>query len=191
MTESKSYHKFYPFLLILLGLMPTFALVAILLIGGTSRYMQDDYCYAALLRGNFWQHQVDAYLYETTFSGNRFSLTLFMGISELFGHTATRYVPVFTLLAWLACLYFFIRQLPWFNRRDGLNRVEAFIVAEVLILFTMGMAPNWVQIYFWRAGMFPYLAPLVTGSLLMGLLAKSLPAHRSRWLWLTLVLLTA
>lgn len=191
MTESKPSHKFYPFLLVLFGLMLTAALTAILLIGSTSRYMQDDYCYAALLRGNFWQQQVDAYLHETTFSGNRFALTLFMGISEWVGPDATRYVPAFMLLACLACLYFFIRQLPWFNRHDWLNRLEAFIVVEVVVLFTLGMAPNWVQVYFWRAVMFPYLAPLVTGSLLMGLLAKSLPAHRSRWLWLTLVLLTA
>lgn len=191
MNESKPSHKFYPFLLVLFGLMLTAALAAILLIGSTSRYMQDDYCYAALLRGNFWQQQVDAYLHETTFSGNRFALTLFMGLSEWVGPDATRYVPAFMLLAWLACLYFFIRQLPWFNRHEWLNRLEAFIVAEVVVLFTLGMAPNWVQVYFWRAGMFPYLAPLVTGSLLMGVLAKSLPTHRSRWLWLTLVLLTA
>ncbi|MBA4384797.1 MAG: hypothetical protein C0410_08680 [Anaerolinea sp.] len=191
MTESKPTPRFYPFLLILFGLMLTSGLVAILLIGSTSRYMQDDYCYAALLRGNFWQQQVNAYLHETTFSGNRFSLTFFMGISELFGPTATRYVPAFMLLAWLDSLYFFIRQLPWLNHQDWVNRLEAFIVAEVLVLFTLGMAPNWVQVYFWRAGMFPYLAPLVTGSLLMALLAKSLPMGKYRWIWLTLVLITA
>lgn len=191
MTDSKPANKFYPFLLILFGLMLAVVLAAILLIGTTSRYMQDDYCYAALLRGNFWQQQVDAYLHETTFSGNRFALTLSMGISELFGPASTRYVPPFMLLAWLGCIYFFIRQLPWFNREEGINRLEAFVIAGVVVLFTLGMAPNWVQVYFWRAGMFPYLAPLVTGSLLMGLLAKSLSADRFRWFWLTLVPLTA
>jgi hypothetical protein len=191
MTESKPSPKFYPFLLILFGLMLTCALAAILLIGTTSRYMQDDYCYATLLRGNFWQQQLNAYLHETTFSGNRFSLTLFMGISELFGPVATRYVPAFMLLAWLGCLYFFNRQLPWFNRKEWVNRLEAFIVAEVLVLFTLGMAPNWVQVYFWRAGMFPYLAPLVTGSLLMGLLAKSLSNGKQRWWRLALIAITA
>jgi len=191
MTESKPSHRFYPFLLILFGLMLTCGLAAILVIGTTSRYMQDDYCYASLLRGNFWQQQVNAYLHETTFSGNRFSLTLFMGISERFGPVATRFVPPFMLLAWLGSLYFFIRQLPWFNRREWTNRLEAFIVAETLVLFTLGMAPNWVQVYFWRAGMFPYMAPLVTGSLLIGLLAKILSTGSKRWYWLSLVLLTA
>lgn len=191
MTETKPFHRFYPFLLILFGLMLTCGLAAMLLIGTTSRYMQDDYCYASLLRGNFWQQQVNAYLHETTFSGNRFALTLFMGISDRFGAAATRFVPPFMLLAWLGSLYFFIRQLPWFNRKQWVNRLEAFIIVEGLILFTLGMAPNWVQVYFWRAGMFPYLAPLVTGSLLMGLLAKSLTAGKKRWHWLGLVLLTA
>ncbi len=191
MTDNKPTSKFYPYLLILFGLMLSCALAAIVVMGTTSRYMQDDYCYATLLRGNFWQQQLNAYLHETTFSGNRFALTLFMGLSELFGPAATRFVPVFMVLAWLGCLYFFIRQLPWFNGRHWLNRLEGFIVVEVLVLFTLGMAPNWVQVYFWRAGMFPYLAPLVTGSLLMGLLAKSLTAHKRRWLWLILVPLTA
>lgn len=191
MTESKKPLNYYPVLLILFGLLLTCGLAAILLMGTTSRYMQDDYCYAALLRGNFWQQQVNAYLHETTFSGNRFALTLFMGISELFGFAATRYVPVIMLLAWLGCLYSFIHQLPWFNRKEWVSRLEAFIAAEVLVLFTLGMAPNWVQVYFWRAGMFPYLAPLVTGSLLMALLAKSLPMSKNRWLWLILVMITA
>ncbi len=191
MTQTKPSHRFYPFLIILFSLMLTCALAGILVIGTTSRYMQDDYCYASLLRGNFWQQQVNAYLHETTFSGNRFALTLFMGISESFGPTATRFVPPFMLLAWLAGLYFFIRQTPWLNRMQWINRLEAFIAAEGLVLFTLGMAPNWVQVYFWRAGMFPYLAPLVIGSLLMGLLAKSLTAGKTRWLWLSLVLVTA
>lgn len=99
MMDSKPIHKFYPFLLILFGLILASALTAILLIGSTSRYMQDDYCYAALLRGSFWQQQVNAYLHETTFSGNRFSLTFFMGISELFGPAATRYAPALMLIA--------------------------------------------------------------------------------------------
>lgn len=191
MPETKPSHRFYPFLLILFGLMLTFGLAAILVIGTTSRHMQDDYCYASLLRGNFLQQQVNAYLHETTFSGNRFALTLFMGVSERFGPNATRFVPPFMLLAWLGSLYFFIRQLPWFNRSEWVNRLEAFIIAESLVLFTLGMVPNWVQVYFWRSGMFPYLAPLVTGSLLMGLLTKSLTAGKNRWLWLSLVLLTA
>jgi hypothetical protein len=191
MTESKPSHKIYPYLIILFGLMLTLALAAMMLIGTTSRYMQDDYCYATLLRGNFWQRQVNAYLHEATFSGNRFSLTLFMGISELFGARITHFVPPLMLLVWLGCLYFFIRQLPWFGRPKWLNRIEAFVTAEILVVFTLGMVPNWVQVYFWRAGMFPYLAPLVTGSLLMGLLAKSQTARKKRWLWLTLILVTA
>lgn len=64
MTNLKSSYKFYPLLLTLFGLILTAALVAILLIGSTSRYLQDDYCYASLLRGNFWQQQVNEYLLE-------------------------------------------------------------------------------------------------------------------------------
>lgn len=191
MARKQSLNRLYATILVITVLALTAGLAAILVIGITSRYMADDYCYAAILRGNFFERQINAYLHETTFSGNRFSLTLFTGISELFGSAAIRFLPPCMLILWLACLYFSLRQLPWFARQDWLSRLETVVISEALVLFTLGMAPNWVQVYFWRAGMFPYLAPLVTGSLLVGLLAKSLGSGPRRPIWLVLVFLVA
>ena len=191
MEKKQPFNKLYATILAITLLALTAGLAAILIIGTTSRYMADDYCYGAILRGDFFERQINAYLHETTFSGNRFSLTLFTGISELFGHSSIRFLPPFAIIVWLAALYFSFRQMPWFSRRDWLSHLETLAFSEALILFTMGMAANWVQVYFWRAGMFPYLAPLITGSLLIGLLAKSLSSSKGRVVWTMLVFLTA
>jgi hypothetical protein len=181
--QKTSSTKFFTYVLVFTLLVFTISLAAILLIGTTSRYMQDDYCYAAILRGNFLKQQINAYLHETTFSGNRFSLTLFTGISELLGPKFIAVLPGTMILLWLAGMYLFLRQIPLLKERSWPNRLEALILGEALVLFTMGMATNWVQVYFWRAGMFPYLAPLVFGTWLMFLLSRSLQIARTRWAW--------
>ena len=191
MEKKQPFDKLYATILVFTVLALTAGLAAILIIGTTSRYMADDYCYAAILRGVFFERQVNAYLHETTFSGNRFSLTLFTGISELFGPSNIRFLPPIAIVVWVAGLYFALRQMPWFSHRNWLSHLETLAVSEALVLFTMGMAANWVQVYFWRAGMFPYLAPLISGSLLIGLLAKSLRSGKGRLLWTLLVFLTA
>ena len=191
MARKQPYTKLYATVLVFMVLTLTAGLAAILIIGTTSRYMADDYCYTAILRGGFFERQVNAYLHETTFSGNRFSLTLFTGISDLFGPFNIRFLPPTIIILWLICLFFSFKQFPWFTRKDWTSRLETLVISEVLVLFTLGMAPNWVQVYFWRAGMFPYLAPLVTGSLLIGLLAKSLACGSRRSLWLVLIFVTA
>ena len=181
----------YKITIILFLVVLSLTLASMMLMGTTARYMQDDYCYAASLRGDFWQRQVNAYLTETTFSGNRFSLTLMTGVDELFGPGFIRVVPPLTLLVWLVFLYFFIRQIPGLDRKEAFNRLEALTAAAALEVFTMAMAPNWVQVYFWRAGMLPYLAPLVSGTLLMGLLARILKQGGGNWFLAIAVFLTA
>ena len=179
--QNNSPSHFYRITLILICLIFLAALGSIFFMGSTSRAMADDYCYATVLRGNFWERQLNAYMTETTFSGNRFSLTLFTGISELFGPRNIQVLPEVILILWLGGLYFFSRQLPGLDGKNAVSRLEAFAVAEALELFTLGMATNWVQVYFWRAGMFPYLAPLITASFLLGFLVKS--ARRGKLGW--------
>jgi hypothetical protein len=155
------------------------SLFGYVLIGTTSRYLQDDYCYAALLRGkNFWTEQISSYLHETTYSGERISLTFGMALSGLAGPVNVRLLPGIMLAAWLVGLYLTIKLAPWLSGL-GLNRLETVLMAEAIALFTLSMAPNWVQSFFWRPGMFPYFAPLVSGTFL-GLVMLS-AMRRTRW----------
>ncbi len=156
------------------------------LIGTTSRYLQDDYCYSVFLnQDSFFRSQYNSYLHQTTYSGNRYSLTLGMGLSELAGPGSVPVLPGLMLFAWLFGLYSLIHRIFKQNTRIRLNRFEAFLVSEALILFTLSTAPNWVQSFFWRAGMFPYFAPLVTGTYLV--LLMQIASQAAKWRpWLLL-----
>lgn len=155
-------------------------LLSFALIGTTSRYIQDDYCYSSRLRGdNFFLSQYNSYLYQTAYSANRFSLTLGMGLSELAGPWSVPVLPGFMLFAWLLGLYALIRRLSDHTQLVRLSRLDAFIISAALILFTLSIAPNWIQSFFWRAGMFPYFAPLVTGTYL--LLLMLIAGQAAKW----------
>ena len=162
------------------------------LIGTTSRYLQDDYCYSVILkRDNFFLSQYNSYMYQTGYSANRFSLTLGMGLSELAGPRNVSVLPGLMLSAWLFGLYSLIQRISNQNILVSLNRLEAFIIAEALVLFTLSMAPNWIQIFFWRPGMFPYFAPIVTGTYLFLLMLIAGQAAKRRPLLLLGVFLLA
>lgn len=57
--------------------------------GAFMRYSGDDYCYAAVLSEyGFWEAQRRSYFEVTTYHGNRYSLTLFSHLADLFGPKA-------------------------------------------------------------------------------------------------------
>jgi hypothetical protein len=150
------------------------------IIAGTySRYMKDDYCYAATLgRRTFLEGQSYSYLNAVDFSGNRFSLTLGMGLSELAGRGVVSVLPASMLALWLPSLYILIRQLNPFWKR-GFSKLESLLAAETIALFTITMAPNWIQVIYWRPGMFPYFAPIVFGCWLAVLILGYKPGART------------
>jgi len=137
-------------------------LAGYMLIGTTSRLMQDDYCYDVIL-GNrgFLEGQIHSYLNETTYSGNRFSLNLTMGLSEIVGRWTVPVLPGFLIALWIAGLYALNRclsRLGYFTT----TKAESFLSALAVALFTIVMAPNWQQVFYWRSGMLPYFAPIVS-----------------------------
>src|SRR5260221_9083322 len=130
--------------------------------GLTSRMMQDDYCYDVIL-GNrgFIEGQVHSYLQEDTYSGNRFSLNLTMGLSETLGRWTIPVLPAFLIALWVAGLYIFqpcLARLGYLS----MNKAESLLCALAVASFTMGMAPNWQQVLYWRNGMLTYFAPTVS-----------------------------
>jgi hypothetical protein len=44
------------------------------------------------------------------------------------------------------------------------------LAAEALVFFTLSQAPDLDQVLYWRTGMLTYLAPVITGSILLGLI---------------------
>src|SRR5688572_4505987 len=152
--------------------------IGYMIAGANARYMKDDYCYSAILgRRTFLEGQVYSYLNAVDFSGNRFSLTLGMGLSELAGPWTVSALPAVMIALWVLALYLLTRQLSSFWG-SAFNRLEAFLAAAAIALFTLTQAPNWIQVTYWRPGMFPYFAPIVLGCWLALLILNIKPG---RW----------
>lgn len=138
-------------------------LFAYMLAGTSSRYMKDDYCYAVTLdRRGFLDGQAYSYFNAVDFSGNRFSLTLGMGLSELAGRWTVPVLPAVMIALWLLGLYALARQLSSLAG-NAFGRLESVLAVAALALFSITLAPNWIQVIYWRPGMFPYFAPVVFG----------------------------
>jgi hypothetical protein len=148
------------------------------LTGSLSRYLQDDYCYSAYIRANgFWRAQANAYFIDTPFSGNRYTLTLFVAISEWFGQASVQVLPALAIAAWVSGWYVLLRQsahaFGW-----TINRIESILISTGLVFFTLYLAPNRVQALYWRPGMLPYLAPLVLLTWLLAWIVHSIGLPR-------------
>jgi len=129
--------------------------------GATARFVQDDYCYAVHLRANGWPNAaLQAYLHVAGFSGNRFALTFFLDLAELAGPLNVPALPGLMIVLWLSAAYWLARGL---NRAFswGISRLLSLLLSAALVCLTLYLAPNRVQILYWRPGLFTYLAPLV------------------------------
>lgn len=166
-----------------------FPLLLYAITGRYARFIQDDYCYAVHLRShglvNSWLH---AYLNPTPFSGNRVSLTFFPDLTETFGSSSVSILPGFMILLWLVGMALFLHQL---NRlfQWQFAPVTSLVLSTGILALTLAQAPNLTQVLYWRAGMFPYLAPLVCTTWLFFLIAAR-GFHQTRaWVLLLIVLL--
>ncbi len=137
-------------------------LAGYMFVGTTSRLLQDDYCYDLILgKRGFLEGQLHSYLSETTYSGNRFSVGFTTGLTEIPGRWTVQALPAFLIALWVFALY---------TLKRGLNRLgtfvttnaESLLVALAIAFFTIVMAPNWEQVFYWRTGMLTYFAPILT-----------------------------
>jgi hypothetical protein len=143
-------------------------LAAYTYMGSFTRIIGDDYCYAARLRQlGFWMMQWQSYVSIVGYNGNRYSLNLFSSLVDLFGPKANAFLPGLVILVWLVGLAW-----AWRNgtRKAGIHTLPLswLLAAEVLIFFTLSQAPDLDQALYWRTGMLTYLAPVITGSILLG-----------------------
>jgi hypothetical protein len=151
-------------------------------LGFFTRYWADDYCYAALFKSyGFIEGNILSYLTFTKFASNRFSLTIFSGVSELFGIYFIRLLPLIVIIFWLVSIYLLSSEvLKIINLPISNNQI--ILLNSVLVFFILYLAPNRFQILYWRSGMLPYLAPVVLSTLMFFIFLKSLHTNRYRWI---------
>ena len=149
--------------------------------GSTARFIQDDYCYAVHLRNNGWPNAaLQAYLTDSGFSGNRFALTLFLDLAEISGRFNVPALPGLMIVLWLPAAYWLAREL---NRilSWNMSRLTSLLLSTALVCLTLYLAPNRVQVLYWRPGMFTYLAPMVLFFWLAAWMASRVGREFSAW----------
>ena len=133
--------------------------------GTHTRLWADDYCYSGSLRAEgFWVSQLNAYF----LTSDRYSVMPLSSLSEFFGVNAIRFWPALAVLLWLGALAWLMVVLLARAGRPG--KPEAVLLAAHLLLFSLLMAPNLFQVFYWRTGMLTYLMPLVVQTCLAALL---------------------
>lgn len=140
------------------------------LTGFYTRYWADDYCFSQVLQDySYWQAQV--VFYQTTSS--RFSVIPLIGITEFFGPGAIRWLPALNLAFLWGGFFSLLAALARWVRVQK-PRLVAVLAATGLLFFLVLLAPNRLQVFYWRSGLFTYSFPL-------GLLAFNLAFVLRRW----------
>jgi hypothetical protein len=133
------------------------------------RYVADDYAMVNLLRDHgFLGGQVSWY---QSWSG-RFSATAADLGAAWLGPGWARLVPAALLVLWLAALIWAILQI---GRAAGvrLPRLSAVLLAELVLFATLVSIPDVFESVYWMTGALTYSAPLVLGTVLLGVLARA------------------
>ncbi len=133
-------------------------------LGSYTRYMGDDYCYAAALRkSGFVQMQRSNYLSW----GGRFTYAALMSAAESLGPMTASVGPPVCLTLWLLASFWTCYQIAKLNRCR-----QPFLIAGLgssLIVYAMlNAADNLVQSAYWEAGYLLYTAPLVLLTIYVG-----------------------
>ena len=127
-------------------------------LGTFSRYRGDDYCETSRLlsASNPLQASTIRYFDRT----GRYSTLLLVQVSEWFGKPGITYMAAAALLIWLIGLSWMMAEI---GSASGLRWKMwlSFVLAALVIFFSLYRAPNLYQILFWRSGMVSYLAPVI------------------------------
>ena len=147
-------------------------LLVYLLIGSNMRYSGDDYCYAATLtKYGFVETQRYAYLNISYYNGNRFSLNLLSALADLAGPYANGIWPGLAIAVWMAGLFLIFGSVSRITSVE-MPTLGLLVASEILVFFTLTETTDIDQSLFWRSGMLPYLAPLITNTFLVLVLIR-------------------
>jgi len=163
--------------------LPAIALVGLLLAllftlpGFYSHYIADDYCFSAATR-TYPFFQAQSYFYNNI--SNRYSVLPWINLTELLGERSISYVPFLSVTLWLAAGTWLFAGAA---RRARMPQPFwlGMLASNLIVFFTILMAPNRFQSVYWRSGNLTYLMPLAWMTLLGGWLfgATSQP-HKTR-----------
>lgn len=110
-----------------------------------TRYVADDFCEIALLRGGpVWSVIFEKYIGGSNRSANRFSKFFFVDLTELLGKHDVQLLPILMILLWLIGLIWIFREVrKMINLQQ--SAVVDFFMAVSVVFFSIVQAPNLFQ----------------------------------------------
>jgi hypothetical protein len=109
--------------------------------------------------------QVYAYLYETSYGGNRFSLNLADAIGSAAGPRASGLWPGLILVLWVAGMALALSEL--FKATGRKVPLPGLLLAGCgVAFFVLSLTPNLSQSFYWRSALFTYLLPMTVNTYL-------------------------
>ncbi|MCW5875320.1 MAG: hypothetical protein KIS85_00430 [Anaerolineales bacterium] len=129
------------------------------------------------------------YFIDKPYASNRFSLTLFSGISLLFGLHSLKFITLlavsFLFGSSYAILRFFVK-----TSLVSFSWITAALLAGALSFFSIYLAPQLYQSFYWQAAFLPYTAPLMFMLFLLALiLYQSLKPQIPAWMYVIVSLI--
>ena len=183
--ERKKTERLFKFALVLVNVFFFIALATYAYRGFFSRYWADDYCFGTI----FHEHGLfsgTGFFYENT--SNRFAAYFLVGLNELFGEKAIRFLPalmIFSTVLIYTKVFALVFQLVKFPQKWDVS----LLLSQTLTFFMLFTAPNLFQSIFWRSGMVSYFAPIpFLGLALIVLLSGILHEYKTYMLFLLPVL---
>lgn len=137
-------------------------------LGVYNRYWADDWCYNADLRTLGIWGTLQGYFYIISYASNRFSLTLFSGLLYKLGVTGIQIMTPAVVLLWFGGLFWILDLLRHIWKRKIPVKLM-FLGSASVIYYTIYTAPHLYQSMYWRSGLLPYTAPLVSSLWVMGI----------------------
>jgi hypothetical protein len=157
----RPYRYVLPFLWLLIMVMFLIGPFTVGRVGTYMRFIGDDYCYASALKsGGFFRGQIDSFQMVARFNGDRYSLTLLLFVTELFGPKGNAAAVPVMITLWLAGLFLFIFQLL---KTAGYNRAwgPSLATMSAITFFFLLTKRDLVASMYWIPAMYSYFAPMV------------------------------
>ena len=127
-------------------------------LGTFSRYGSDDYCISAFyLQKNIANAMIQRYLTATS----RYTNIIFTGLADkIFGWYNVAILPGLMLALFVWGLYLLLKEIVEMLRLEW-SRGLVFLLALLVVYFSIAQAPNLYETLYWRAGMTSHFAPLI------------------------------
>ena len=132
-----------------------------MILGTQARYMQDDYCYGEKVRNEgFFKAQYNSYFGSVPTPGNRYSLTFFAGIFEIFTENSYPFYAFFSTILFISGLILLISNISkTFLLNFHLRKI--LLIALSIAFLTLYISPNRYQALFFRASSLSYFYPII------------------------------